>query len=50
MQIKHENVSTTGNSVRGFKNTLEDTRSEGRTSRHQVGLAGPTLAPVGPLV
>jgi len=48
MQIKHGNVSAMGNSARGFKNTLEDTQREGRTSRHQVGLADPTLASAGP--
>ena len=48
MHIKHGNVSTTGNSARGFRNTLEDTRREGRTSRHQVGPASPTIAPAGP--
>jgi len=50
MQIKHGNVSARGNSARGFRNTLEETRREGGGSRHQVGLAGPTLASAAPLL
>ena len=50
MQIKHENVSATGNSTRGFRNTLEDTRREGGAIGRQVGPASPTLAPAGPLL
>ena len=37
MQIKHGNVSATGNSARGFRNTLEDTRRDGGASGCQVG-------------
>jgi len=50
MQIKHGNVSATGNSTRGFRNTLEDTRREGGGSCRHVGPTDPTLAPVGPLL
>jgi len=49
MQIKHGNVSATENSARGFRNTMEDTRCEGGASDCQVGPAGPTLEPTGPL-
>ena len=50
MQIKHGNVSTTGNSTRGFSNTPKDTQREGGASSHQVGPASPTLALAGPLL
>ena len=50
MQNKYGNVPATGNSVRGFRNTLEDTQREGGANGRQVGLAGPTLAPADPLL
>jgi len=50
MQIKHKNISATGNSARGIKNTLQDTQREGGASGRQVGPAGPTLAPADPLL
>jgi len=50
MQIKHGNVSTTGNNTRGSRNTLEDTRRKGGASGCQVGPVGPILASASPLL
>jgi len=50
VQNKYGNESAIGNSARGFRNTLEDTRHEGGASGRQVGPTSPTLAVVGALL
>jgi len=49
VQISHETSPRRKDDTRGFRNTLEDTQHEGGASSRQVGPAGPTLAPAGPL-
>ena len=49
MPINHETYPRRKGDTRGIRKTPEDSQSKGTGRDHQVGPAGPTLAPPGPL-